>query len=136
MSQRTQHHQEQEPNTHLVAKQNTQAPVHQQESPAKAAQRAMNAPASAHRPSDILALQQTVGNRAVQRLVESSQGAVQRHVDPQLTEWAGRLRAQVNLMGDAMNRSGHLNLTEATSQRTARKQFNKAGVTWHEKFPR
>jgi len=136
VSQRTQDHQEQEPNTHLVAKQDTQAPVHQQESPAKAAQRAMNAPASAHRPSDILALQQTVGNRAVQRLVESSQGAVQRHVDARLTEWARRLRARTDVIAQALRDTRKRHASEGTSQSTTRKLWNKGGETFREMFPR
>jgi hypothetical protein len=82
MSQRTQDHQEQEANPQLVPNQDVQdqAPLHQQASPAAAARRAKHAPEKLA-PNQVLALQKTVGNRAVQRLVQSPSGAVQRHMD-------------------------------------------------------
>ena len=83
MGEKSQDHQEQEANPQLKPNQDVQdqAPVHQQASPAAAAQRAIRAPGKLT-PKQVLALQKAVGNRAVQRLVQSSPGVVQRHLSP------------------------------------------------------
>ena len=71
MSQKSQGHQEQEANARLVPNRAVQdhAPVHQQASPATAAQHAIKAPLSEMTSNDILALQRTAGNRCVQRML-------------------------------------------------------------------
>ncbi len=84
MSHRTQHHQEQEANPQLLPNRDVQGqtPLHEEASAAAAVGRARSAPPSGLRPPDILALQRTVGNQAVQRMVaeRTRPGAVQRHV--------------------------------------------------------
>ena len=101
MSQRSQEHQDQGANPHLTPSQDveSQTPVHQQGAAADALQRAKGASSAALRPSDVLALQRTVGNQAVQRLVESpggvAPGSIQRHVSPESEAMFGQSRAQM-----------------------------------------
>ncbi len=84
-----------------VARKSQQPNLTLQPSPTEASQRVVNAPRAAVRPADILALQSSVGNRAVQRLVERagpwprSQALVQRHNDNTVDEVAvGKLRIE------------------------------------------
>jgi hypothetical protein len=81
-----------------------QAPVHQQASPAAVAQRAIRTPGRLA-PKQVLALQRTVGNRAVQRLLDRSQlktvppGTIQRHAPetlPRADAVQGRHQALIN----------------------------------------
>ena len=124
MSEKSGNHQEQEASPQLSPAQEVQAqgPVSEQTSPTAAAQRAISTPPIARQPSDYLALQKTVGNRAVQRIVESSDGAVQREYrdDPGFQSWRGQMRGalqglQTSLQGvddqhnsetEAINSSG------------------------------
>ena len=109
MSQRPQDHQEQEANPQLTPHQDVQdqVPVHQPASPAAALQRAQKGQISNRQPADILALQKTIGNRAVQRLVADLQpgavspGAVQRHISPDTEAKFADLRP----LGDAIERT-------------------------------
>jgi len=109
MSQRPQDHQEQEANPQLTPHQDVQesAPVHQPVSPAAALQRAQKGQISNRQPADILALQKSIGNRAVQRLVadvqpgQASPGAVQRHISPETETQFQKLRP----LGDAIERT-------------------------------
>ena len=111
MSSRPQDHQEQEANPQLTPHQDDvkeQAPVHQPASPAAALQRAQKGQLSNRQPADILALQKTIGNRAVQRLVadvqpgQASPGAVQRHISP---ETEAQFQSNFGPLGDAIERS-------------------------------
>ena len=100
MSQRSQEHQDQVANPQLTPSQDveSQTPVHQGGAAADALQRARGDSSATLRPSDVLALQRTVGNRAVQRLVESpggvAPGSIQRHVSPESEAMSGQSRAQ------------------------------------------
>ena len=81
---KTQEHQAKDDNSPLMSSQRTedQSPVHDQEVVSlQAFQRATRAPAQMLRPSDVMALQGSVGNRAVQRLVEPATSIVQRDLD-------------------------------------------------------
>ena len=124
MSEKSGNHQEQEASPQLSPSQEVQAqgPVSEQTSPTAAAQRAMRTPPIARQPSDYLALQKTVGNRAVQRIVESSDGAVQREYrdDPGYQTWRTQVRGSLRSLqsslidvdsrhsseGDAINEGG------------------------------
>jgi hypothetical protein len=103
MGHQSQEHQEQTANPQLTPSQDveSQAPVNQQGAASEALQRAQSASSAPMRPSEVLALQRTVGNRAVQRIVESPGGSVQRHVDEEMTSWAGRLRGAMNAVNSA-----------------------------------
>ncbi len=109
MGEKSQDHQEQEANPQLVPNQavQDQAPVHQQASPAAVAQRAIRTPGRPT-PKQVLALQRTVGNRAVQRLLNRSQlktvapGTIQRHAPetlPRVDAVHGRHQALINETG-------------------------------------
>ena len=65
------------------------APPVPHEHPAAALRRAMAAPPRALRPADILALQRTVGNHAVQRIVAATSAQIQRR--PVLTHFSWKL---------------------------------------------
>jgi hypothetical protein len=127
MSQRSQEQQRQEANPHLTSSQDVESrtPVNLQGAAAGALQRARVASTPPLSPSDILALQQTVGNRAVQRLVETPGGTVQRHVDAGLTSWATRLRGQLNTMGTSI----------VEHRATEDDEWNAATAIFHEQFP-
>ncbi len=102
---------EKEQNPKRVARKNQQPDQTLQPSPTEALQRAANAPRSALRPADILALQGSVGNRAVQRLVDGTPTGriapmvIQRHIpyDLQGIMWENndKLRAETVEIEDA-----------------------------------
>ena len=93
MGDRSQSHQEQDANPRLkpTSEVQDQAPASEPTSPAVASQRVERAPPSAIRPSDILALQGTVGNRRVQRMLgRVTPGTIQRHMsDETRSQWFG-----------------------------------------------
>ncbi len=98
---------EKEQNPKRVARKSQQPDQTLQPSPTEALQRAANAPRSALRPADILALQGSVGNRAVQRLVDGAPtgGAapmvIQRHI-------SDGLKAQMDANFSTMNDAGEV----------------------------
>jgi hypothetical protein len=102
MSQRSQEHQDQAADPQLAPSQDVESPtpVHQPGAAADALQRARGDSSATLRPSDVLALQRTVGNRAVQRLVESAPGSIQRHVSPESEAMYGQSRATVTAAKD------------------------------------
>ena len=152
MSQRSQEHQDQAESPQLAPSQDveSQTPVHQQGAASDALQRAKGASSATLRPSDILALQRTVGNRAVQRLIESPGGSVQRHVDEEMNSWAGRVRGHMNAL-IATGRSSRdsedssadslesdaaaLGNTLIRNRNAETLNLNAAAGAFHEKFP-
>lgn len=105
MSTKTHHNQtsnEKEQQTTRVERKRQQQGHTIQPEPTEALQRVTNAPPSAMRPVDILALQSSVGNRAVQCLVDGDPGVIQRHMSERLREellgssgWMHRLDADI-----------------------------------------
>ena len=89
MGNKSQDHQGREKDSHLKPIKNNQdqSAVHEQTSPAADAQRAIMAPGELT-PKRVLALQRTVGNRVVQRIVaeRAEPGVLQRHVPPETDE--------------------------------------------------
>jgi hypothetical protein len=126
MSERAHDHQEQEANPQLVPNQNVpdQAPVHQQVSPAAIAQRAIRAPGRPT-PKQVLALQRTVGNQAVQRLVDGPQprtvapGTVQRHAPETLLRLSAVHGQHQSIINEAGVHAEHVQTgTEGWRQKT------------------
>ena len=97
MSQKAQDLKEQGADSQLLPGQEVkdQAPVHQQASPFAAAQLAKNAPGKLS-PTQVLALQKSVGNQAVQRIMQSPSAVVQRHFS------AAQLEAAEHALSDSM----------------------------------
>ncbi len=95
-------HQEREADPRLKSNQNVQdrSPVHQQPSPSAAAQRAL-ARSGILTAKRVLALQRTVGNRAVQRVVaaRAGPGLVQRHMSD---EDSGAANAAIGMLTDSV----------------------------------
>jgi hypothetical protein len=85
MGSKTQDHHEKDAKTPLVPEQDgqEQAPIHENAPPSNAVRRARSEPGRL-KSTDVSALQRSVGNRAVQRLVsrKAQDGVVQRHVPP------------------------------------------------------
>jgi hypothetical protein len=152
MGHQSQEHQDQLTNPQLTPSQDieSQAPVHQQGAASEALQRAQGASSAPLRPSDVLALQRTVGNRAVQRLVESPGGSVQRHVDEEMTSWAGRVKGQMNALlatrrgnrasedsavDSLQSDTGALGNTLIRNHNAETQNLNAAAGAFHEKFP-
>jgi hypothetical protein len=104
MSTKTHHNQtsnEKEQQTTRVERKSQQQDQTFQPQPTEALRRVAKDPRAAVRSADILALQSSVGNRAVQRLVEKAQpsavspGVIQRHVSRER-------QAQLNVLGVRM----------------------------------
>lgn len=89
--------------------------------PADVLRQVKNGPPSALKPAKIIALQRTVGNRVVQRLItkQSQPGAVQRHVSPETTaaynEHFPAANADWDLIGQSV-RAARDKLSEARDQ--------------------
>ncbi len=106
MGEKPLNHQEQEasPQLNPADKVQGQGPVSEETSPTAAAQRALNTPPVARKPSDYLALQKTVGNRAVQRIVQAPPGAVQREFrdDPDFQTWRMSMRGALRSLQSSL----------------------------------
>lgn len=136
MSEKSQGHQEQEasPQVNPLQQAHEQGPVSEQSSPTAAAQRAINTPPVARKPSDYIALQKTVGNQAVQRIVESSDSTVQREFrdDPGYQSWRSGVLGEMRGLQSSLQNVDEKHSQETDAINSSSDQWGSMADAWNQ----